>query len=98
MTSRVAPLLLALLASGCGTVGTVFFPERLAPETPCLPRVWSGVAVDLALLRSDAVETGIVVWDLPFSLVADTLLLPYTLIAQLRLGHLCPREHEPEGE
>lgn len=92
--ARVILLLLAVVGSGCGTVGTVFFSERLAPETPCVPRVWSGVALDLAILRGDHVEKGIVVWDLPFSLVADTLLLPYTIIAQIRFGNLCPPARE----
>ena len=42
-------------------------------------------------LRGADVETGVVVWDLPLSLVADTLLLPWTLFMQLRHGPLCPR-------
>jgi uncharacterized protein YceK len=89
LRARVAAAI-ALAASGCSTIGTVFLPHRLAQEMPCIPRVYSGVCADVAILRSDAVDKELAVWDLPFSLVADTLLLPYTIYAQIRHGNLCP--------
>jgi len=87
---------LAAVASGCSTVATLVggaVPERYdCTDAQFVPRVYSGVFNDVAILRSDAADKGIVVWDLPFSFVADTVVLPYTVYAQIRYGNLCPRE------
>jgi uncharacterized protein YceK len=90
-----AAALVALCAS-CATIGTlpfeagrlVTFPKTArdwrGPDTT-IPRVYGGVALDLATLSA---PEGFAWLDLPFSLLADTLLLPYTICAQLRHGSL----------
>jgi uncharacterized protein YceK len=54
-----------------------------------IPRVYSGVANDIRFLTGNYGDKGFVFWDLPFSLIADTLVLPYTLYSQIRYGNLC---------
>lgn len=78
---KALALLLVLPLSGCGTVIT------LSEDKPRL-LIYSGV-------RLDVEEAGKVdepfefypwwmgCWDLPCSLVADTLVLPYTLLREL---------------
>jgi len=61
-------------------------------ETCKIPRVYSGVAYDAQIIRNGAEEWGIAVFaalDLPFSAVADTVLLPYTLVRQAEHGNFC---------
>jgi uncharacterized protein YceK len=93
MPRRPSAVLAVMLAAagGCSSLGTVFLSDRLAPDMPCIPRIYGGVAADVAMLRSDMAEKELVLLDLPFSLVADTLFLPYTIYAQIRYGNLCPQ-------
>jgi uncharacterized protein YceK len=92
----VLAAVLVLPGAGCSTVATLAGasdPERYeCSDDRFVPRMYSGVFNDVAILRSDAIDKGIVVLDLPFSLVADTLVLPYTIYGQIRYGNLCPRE------
>src|SRR5262245_16490566 len=71
MTTRLfrAAAACALLA-GCATVTTLTVGHSaagLADDMPCIPRVYSGVAGDVALLRGDNSEKELLVFDLPFS-------------------------------
>jgi uncharacterized protein YceK len=79
----IAIAFLTLLGSGCGTVANTvwFIPEEGGK------RVYGGVKVDLQVAR-EALERPVPgkplagLWcliDLPFSLVGDTITLPYTI-------------------
>lgn len=59
-----------------------------------IPRIYSGVANDMRFItRREITEgVGVAVVDLPFSLIADTLVLPYTIVTQSRYGNLCDGE------
>jgi uncharacterized protein YceK len=102
------PAALGLLRAGCGAVAGLighFEPERMAPElqVDLVPRVYAGVFGDVGLLRSGTAEPELVWLDLPSSLVADTLVLPWTLATQILYGNLCPRAESgapvaPPGE
>ncbi len=94
---RACAAALGLASAACGTTGSLPFDSpRLwtFPDTQrswtggdaVIPRVYGGVALDLELLRHPSESFALV--DLPFSFVADTLLLPYTIQAQLRHGSL----------
>ncbi len=57
------------------------------PEDCTVHRVYGGTSIDICLLRSGS-EAGqggaIAFFDLPFSLVLDTIVLPYTPHSALR--------------
>lgn len=71
------------LLTGCSTFDATFGEQSYCPESP----VYCGTRVDALLLAAATDESaGVlrVLWpiallDLPFSAIADTLLLPYTL-------------------
>jgi uncharacterized protein YceK len=96
---RILAATIGLLLAGCGTVAGLvghFEPERLdCAEGDFVPRVYAGVFGDIALLRRGTAEQELVWFDLPFSLVADTLVLPWTLVTQILHGNLCPRAGQP---
>lgn len=80
--------------AGCSTLSTLRGDLRLdklqCDEAFTLPRVYSGLANNIRFLRGNYQDKGVVVFDAPFSLAADTILLPYTIYRQLRYGNLCP--------
>ena len=53
-----------------------------------VPRIYSGTALDVwAVVSNPPGQIGaFLFWDLPFSLAADTILLPYTTVTQIRSG------------
>lgn len=61
-------LFLLLLGPGCGTVMSTFSPHEGGPE------IYGGVRLDIGME-----------WyaDVPFSVVADTLLLPVTIVCEI---------------
>ena len=77
---RIAPVVVLLLA-GCMTIMT-----RQEPDLS--PRVYGGTTIDLKCVVSlEALPwNGLCLLDLPFSLVADTLLLPLTIPEQSALN------------
>jgi len=93
--ATVAALIATGLATGCSTVATI--AGGLAPDkfhcdpNYTIPRVYSGMANDIRFLRDGSEDGGVVIWDMPFSLVADTLALPYTIYGQARYGNLCTK-------
>ena len=94
-TSSLVILCGALLGSaGCSTFATLGGDLRLdklqCDEGYTIPRVYSGLANDIRFLRGNYQDKGLVVFDAPFSLAADTILLPYTIYRQVRYGNLCP--------
>jgi len=89
------PLVVLISLGGCGTfmnVGAV----RCAPYSP--PHIYGGVQFDaeyqIARLNFLQMLCGIV--DLPFSLVADTLTLPWTIAATVRRPEPDPFEKDRE--
>ena len=93
LPQRLTALLLSLIVfstiSGCGTVISLTSSEK---ETQCssdcnVPQVYSGTAVDMCGLTADNLALFALI-DLPLSLVADTILLPYTVYAQNKYGNI----------
>jgi uncharacterized protein YceK len=79
-----------LLAStvGCASITTVFTPEsRLAcGKSASLNRIYSGTAMDISYVSHFGEDAGIAILDLPFSVVADSVLLLYTVPMQVVSG------------
>jgi uncharacterized protein YceK len=99
-TLASAGLLITLLLCGCGTITTRSsdFDKQL-PKDHNLVRVYSGVLWDLNVMdpsTSIGQPPGedpeqpyfnvLYVFDLPFSLVADTLMLPFSIYEQTVYG------------
>ncbi len=86
----VASLVLALpLLGGCGTVVSMTFQRpsepRLGGGLSPLRAIYCGVALDVWLLEEGpAAARALAIVDLPFSLLADTALLPFTAVLELR--------------
>jgi uncharacterized protein YceK len=60
----------------------------LCPEDCTVHRVYSGTSMGMCMLRKDNSGQGgaIAFWDLPFSFVVDTVVLPYTVYKQVSVG------------
>ncbi|WP_353224462.1 YceK/YidQ family lipoprotein [Salinisphaera sp. C84B14] len=91
-------LITCALAPGCGTMmsknAELWEQDCAQDERVSLPRVYSGTALDLYAVGKDLPRGGqigaFLFWDIPFSLVADTVILPYTLYGQIWHGnHTC---------
>lgn len=86
----------ALLAASCGTITTLDV-DRWGPgpravfldRDACVPRIYSGTMLNA---RSMPVEPFVTIVDLPLSLVADTIVLPYTIFVQIEHGNYCMGE------
>ena len=92
------------LMTGCGTVNTVIRDDSVVQyklnqaRTSCetIPRIYSGVAYDICMLRSEPIRTPsrldtIPEWilvDLVLSGVLDTVALPFTVFGQMRAGSI----------
>jgi uncharacterized protein YceK len=72
--------------SGCSTIGTLngALARDWTGEPMRIPWIYSGVHYDFRDLA--VANESFELIDLPFSLVADTLVLPFTIFAQLRWG------------
>lgn len=85
-----------IFLSGCSTVATIsggFNPEKFHCDPDySIPRIYSGTANDIRFLRGNYTDKGFIFWDLPFSLVADTAVLPYTIFTQTKYGNLCSKQ------
>lgn len=101
MTIRLITLL-PLLLCACGTIQTTHQPEQLPSHEPSrrsycnsIPSVYAGASYDLCasvFSRPGEVDANLLsaghLLDLPLSAASDTLLLPYTILRQLRHGNL----------
>ncbi len=101
MTRIVVVALISMLA-GCGTLNTApksnaDIGRKLASHgsyCSTVPRIYSGVIYDLCLLNAEErhltsitfLQYGILADVLVLSPIADTLLLPVTIIQQVQLG------------
>ncbi|MHC4077109.1 MAG: YceK/YidQ family lipoprotein [Planctomycetota bacterium] len=91
-----ACVLVALLLQGCGTITTRADGfDQMLPKDHSLVRVYSGVLWDLNVMDpSTAIGQNpdedpeepyfnvLYIFDVPFSLVADTLMLPFSIYEQ----------------
>lgn len=91
----ITPFILLAL-SGCSTFATIAVgtdTEKFdCDERYAIPRVYSGVFNDIRYFRGNYPDQGVVVLDFPFSLVADTVALPYTVYTQAAYGNLCEKK------
>jgi uncharacterized protein YceK len=55
-----------------------------------MPRMYSGTAMDICGFTSENSGQGgaIMFWDMFFSIVADTVVLPYTTVMQVKHGNI----------
>jgi uncharacterized protein YceK len=93
---RLALVAAVLLLSGCGTLMTQtpafarqFKKVKCGDDAPhYLPRMYSGTALDVwSVIANPPGQIGVwLAFDVPVSLVGDTLLLPYTTIRQIGSG------------
>ncbi len=94
--------LVALLLSGCSTLAT--FPAQdesvsFSCEDNCtVSRMFSGTSMNFCMLNRNAEGTGIVIFDIPFSLAVDTIVLPITIYTQLTYGNICDKEIDPDSQ
>jgi uncharacterized protein YceK len=78
--------------AGCGTlVARYAAPHWRPPEQPSMPRIYGGTLFDLrCFFRPEMYRTrglgGFCLIDAPFSVLADTLILPLTVYEQVRYG------------
>ena len=94
---KIGLIILLLTATGCFSVGSLYVGSKTtypnSDSVRCgeymVPRVYSGIAGHLAFLRGDHPDKGIVVLDIPFSFIVDTVVLPYTIFMQAKYGNLC---------
>ena len=83
------PVCLAL--TGCGTIWSLHADaqKEFARETglPCSwPRMYAGVMIDIYAVKQNGQIGSILLWDIPLSLVMDTVVLPATALLQAREG------------
>ena len=94
---------LSLSMAGCSTTYTLIGGVNPNALDFCgertIPRVYSGTAHDVQIIQNGSEEWGIAVFallDLPMSVVADTVVLPYTLVMQAKHGSLCSGNTEAD--
>jgi uncharacterized protein YceK len=83
---------------GCATVATLTFTSRIEEEMynnpkelQYLPRVYSGTIADAYCVSRFAEPILLCLIDLPLSIAGDTIVLPYTIVRQVKSGGLRPR-------
>jgi uncharacterized protein YceK len=89
MLRCVAVAIAAVQLTGCATALTL---STAGKDTSCnsdcnVPHVYSGTAMDVCGLTADNLAL-FALLDLPLSLVADTIVLPYTVYAQNKYGDI----------
>lgn len=91
--TRLSAALAGLLLAGCSTIATTVASKDTfqCDEKHTITRIYSGVSNDIRFLRGDYQDKGLVLWDLPFSLAADTVLLPVTVPWQFIGGNVCDK-------
>ena len=93
-------LVIACQINGCATIVTTYSPDEVATEAcqskncAFLPRIYSGTVMDFcgATASGSGQGGGLMLWDLPLSFVADTLILPYTVYKQITEGNISTKE------
>jgi uncharacterized protein YceK len=94
--------IICLLLSGCSTMATIAGGSNAAKfscdDQFAITRIYSGISNDLKFLRGDYQDKGFIFWDLPFSLIADTVVLPYTIYTQTRYGNICDKDDKAHSQ
>lgn len=98
MKRLILLLIAVILLPACGTIRTLGEGPVALPvpknEESCqsITRVYSGIQYNYCFVNDDAGTNwelyNILFWDYPFSFIADTVVLPYTLIRQLISGNI----------
>ncbi len=99
---------LSLSLTSCGTIWSLRAdaPKEFAraTELPCsLPRMYAGVMIDMNAVKQNSQIGAILIWDIPLSLVMDTVVLPATALLQAREGSFkgaqwrCPESDLPSS-
>jgi uncharacterized protein YceK len=85
-------LAIVLLLQGCSSVLTVTNGDKIRcdPDST-ITRIYSGTSNDIRFLAGNYQDKGVAFFDLPFSLAADTIFLPYTVVTQAAYGNLCDK-------
>ncbi len=101
MLVRMFVVLFTMTLCGCSTLVTVSVGKD-TDRANCKPgdyvtRVYSGVTNDIRLSKDiPPGEELILATDFVFSLVADTVVLPYTIPTQIVWGNICPPPESKE--
>jgi uncharacterized protein YceK len=88
---KILPILVPLFITGCSTATTVIGGANGTYKiefSRSIPRVYSGTANNLTYCHEGNAEDFTTLIDIPFSLAADTLMLPYTIVTQAKYGNL----------
>lgn len=85
-------------STGCGTMLTLTCnPEKIDPEFKhcMLPHIYSGTFYDVTCQWGPPLDEGpadsvkaMLFWDIPFSIATDTVVLPYTIVKQVKDGNI----------
>jgi uncharacterized protein YceK len=103
---QVLAACMVISCAACSTIITrLTGPDWRPPDHP-LPRIYSGTLFDFrCLFRSEMYDTqglgGFCLIDVPFSLVVDTVILPYTIYDQIKYGSYAtskPADEKKAGE
>src|SRR5712691_11608512 len=97
--AKAAVLCFLAANTGCATIFTLssdraekqLYEYEALPVTRSLPRMYSGVATDALCVWHLAPVLPLCIVDLPLSLVAGTLVLPFTTWQQVKFGNFHPR-------
>ena len=90
MKEITALAIASLFASGCGTIAMQMAYQEGGPDPDWpLPYIYGGTSFDVVMVVGGATSGNeasiltLMVFDLPFSVVADTILLPLTIYQQI---------------
>lgn len=88
---QVLAVCVLISCTGCSTIITRLTGPGWQPPDPPLPRIYSGTIFDFrCFLRPEMHDTqglgGFCLIDVPFSLIADTVILPFTIYDQIKYG------------
>ena len=80
-----------LSCTGCGTIMTRYVSPNWTPPEPRLSRIYSGTVFDFrCFFHPEMHDTegigGFCLVDVPFSIIADTVILPLTIYEQIKYG------------
>jgi len=83
-------LFITLFVSGCSTIVTQGGYSGCEGRCSNVPQVFSGTAANLCCFSNcGSVGSSFAILDLPFSFIADTLILPVTIYKQVVEGSIC---------
>ena len=91
--------LVLVVGSGCSTIHTQTGDPDCDQSCWRVSQVYSGTAQNICCIsRCGSVGSSFAVVDLPFSLIADTLMVPVTIYKQFSRGSICESEGAEEDK